>query len=203
MSPNVTQEEKRRTHEHILETAEALFLRKGISETSMNDIVAESGLSKGAIYNHFENKEALLLAIHLRQVEAGLESIRGSFPVGVTPVEKLRIVGDNIFASAARFPRKFQAMNIEFSIIASQRESLAPGIERRYTEIHSFIEGIVAEGIESGDFMSEVSPRDVATLLFATADGLTLHYATTGVDLEWQLIGKAFLDLTLNGLIRR
>jgi len=126
-----------------------------------------------------------------------------AFPIVVTPVEKLRIVGDNIFASMAQFPRKFQAMNLEFSIMASQRDSLAPGIERRYNKIRSFIEDIIVEGINSGDFRGEVSPRDVAALLFATADGLTLHYATAGVDIEWQHIEKAFLDLALNGLIRR
>jgi AcrR family transcriptional regulator len=49
------------TKEHILITAYKLFLQKGFKGTSMNMLVKESGLSKGAFYHYFENKEQLFV----------------------------------------------------------------------------------------------------------------------------------------------
>lgn len=49
------------TKDHILERSAALFNRFGYSATSFGDIMAETGLEKGGIYNHFASKEALML----------------------------------------------------------------------------------------------------------------------------------------------
>lgn len=44
----------------VLEAAASLFIRKGYEETTMQDIMEESGLSKGAIYHHFAGKQEIL-----------------------------------------------------------------------------------------------------------------------------------------------
>ena len=51
-------------------------MRKSFNETSMNDIVAESGLSKGALYNHFNSKEELIVAIYDRFIHRTLGSLK-------------------------------------------------------------------------------------------------------------------------------
>ena len=57
----------------ILETAARLFAQKGYDETSMQDIMDATHLSKGAIYHHFKGKEEILLASR-----TGWESRRGA-----------------------------------------------------------------------------------------------------------------------------
>ena len=47
----------------ILEAALTIFIRKGYSETRMDDIVQEIGLSKGALYHHFQSKRDLFIAL--------------------------------------------------------------------------------------------------------------------------------------------
>ena len=47
------------TVQRILTTASKLFLEKGYEKTSLQDIIRETGLSKGAIYHHFSSKEAI------------------------------------------------------------------------------------------------------------------------------------------------
>lgn len=47
----------------IIETAIKLFAQKGFSQTSIQEIAAASGISKGAFYLHFKSKESLVLAI--------------------------------------------------------------------------------------------------------------------------------------------
>lgn len=47
----------------ILEATGALFAEKGFDATAMQDIMARSGLSKGAIYHHFKSKEEIMQAL--------------------------------------------------------------------------------------------------------------------------------------------
>lgn len=61
MSRNKHPEE---TVELILNTAQTLFFEKGYEHTTIQDIVAHlGGLTKGAIYHHFNSKEEILLAV--------------------------------------------------------------------------------------------------------------------------------------------
>lgn len=58
------QEEKSlQTQKKILDAAGVLFARKGFETTTMQDIMQESGLSKGAIYHHFKSKEEIMQAL--------------------------------------------------------------------------------------------------------------------------------------------
>ena len=51
------------TKNQILEAALRVFVKSGFSKTTMDDIVNESGLSKGAIYHHYGSKKELFLAL--------------------------------------------------------------------------------------------------------------------------------------------
>ncbi|MEI2779257.1 MAG: TetR/AcrR family transcriptional regulator [Tetrasphaera sp.] len=57
--PKVTEERRVAVRTRILEAALRVFLDKGLAATSMADIIAESGMSAGAIYGHFTNKAEL------------------------------------------------------------------------------------------------------------------------------------------------
>ena len=51
------------TREVILKTAIRLLSQHGFASVSMNDVVRESGVSKGGVYWHFKNKDDLVLAV--------------------------------------------------------------------------------------------------------------------------------------------
>jgi AcrR family transcriptional regulator len=59
--------------EPILQVAEELFFSKGFRHTSIDEVAELAGVSKGTIYNRFENKQALFLAV-LNQFTSGLRS---------------------------------------------------------------------------------------------------------------------------------
>ncbi len=58
------------TIEKILSASAELFLEKGFEKTSMQDVAAAAGISKGAIYHHFQSKEEILNAVAERQALA-------------------------------------------------------------------------------------------------------------------------------------
>jgi AcrR family transcriptional regulator len=63
--------------EELLNCAQALFLARGYDDVSLNEVIAEAGVSKGAFYHYFPSKEALLEALAERFAQQALARIRG------------------------------------------------------------------------------------------------------------------------------
>lgn len=61
--PRRTKEEVAKTRAHIIKTAEHLFYTRGVVTTSLQEIAAEAGVTRGAIYWHFRDKADLLWTI--------------------------------------------------------------------------------------------------------------------------------------------
>jgi len=81
----------------LIEAARRLFVERGYAETATPDIVAEAGVTRGALYHHFEDKKALFRAVlehEAQAVAARIETV--SLPAG-SPREAL------LFGAAAYF----------------------------------------------------------------------------------------------------
>ena len=61
-----TKEDAEKTREMLLDAAEEVFLTQGVTSSSLNDIARAAGVTRGALYWHFENKQALFDAMHAR-----------------------------------------------------------------------------------------------------------------------------------------
>jgi AcrR family transcriptional regulator len=90
MPKDKTRPEGITTRDHIIAVARQLFATYGYLATSTEKVLARTGISRGALYHHFENKEALFAAV-LEAVErdlaAGAAQNLGASP---DPVEALR-----------------------------------------------------------------------------------------------------------------
>jgi len=74
--PKVTEEYRAARRDEIADAALRAFRRTGFQATSMADIIAESGLSAGAIYGHYPSKGALVVGVASRIVGARIDDIR-------------------------------------------------------------------------------------------------------------------------------
>jgi AcrR family transcriptional regulator len=63
------------TRERILEVALDLFTEQGYDGTSLREIAAKLGVTKAALYYHFESKEDILQALHMRLHELGRDAL--------------------------------------------------------------------------------------------------------------------------------
>ena len=67
--PKVSEEHKQRRHEQILEAAQRCFARYGYEGATVARLEEATGLSRGAIFNYFPDKESLFLAVAIRTSE--------------------------------------------------------------------------------------------------------------------------------------
>ena len=88
------------TRAKIVTTARRLFAANGYEGTSTEAVLAESQVSRGALYHHFANKEALFAAV-LEAVEEDITAATARAGVGATdPVEALRLAFDSFLDMA-------------------------------------------------------------------------------------------------------
>ncbi|MCR3754027.1 TetR/AcrR family transcriptional regulator [Lentzea californiensis] len=71
-------EQQVRTHEHLLRAGQEVFLRRGFLGATVEEIAAEAGYTRGAVYKHFGGKEGLWLAIVEADAGTHLQGLRGA-----------------------------------------------------------------------------------------------------------------------------
>src|SRR2546430_12834215 len=101
--PNRKIEQGRLTRERVIATATRLFAERGYDATSIETVLHEAEVSRGALYHHFGNKEALFEAV-LEAVEASIAGAIVSEAIGSSdPVQALR-AGCRAWGREARDP---------------------------------------------------------------------------------------------------
>lgn len=132
--------------EAVLLAARQLFVQKGYHTVSIPAIVKASGVSTGAIYSYFANKEELARQLY----EETLSSFQGLFFERVLPCastfEKLRAVAELTFEIAESEPEQ-----MEYMLTMRHDEFLSDPVPLCYSEPFRWIQQIVAEGIAKGD----------------------------------------------------
>ena len=83
--PKVSPEYLAARRAQLVETAREVFSRKGLSDTSMSDLAAASGMSIGGIYRYFASKDELIAAV----AEERDGTVEGAFPGAESPREIL------------------------------------------------------------------------------------------------------------------
>ncbi|MFP4845830.1 TetR/AcrR family transcriptional regulator [Winogradskyella sp. PE311] len=82
------------TKQYILETVAPIFSKNGYAATSMSDLTSATGLTKGALYGNFRNKEDLAIAAFKHNVKKLMDLLRTYVSKGKTPIEKIYLVVD-------------------------------------------------------------------------------------------------------------
>ncbi|MET3289361.1 TetR/AcrR family transcriptional regulator [Brevibacillus fluminis] len=86
------------TRQLILKAALECFSKNGYVNTSLNDIVKISGISKGGIYWHFKSKEEMFVQMIEEEYEPWLNTIHSALSILSDPLEKLKKYGELFYS---------------------------------------------------------------------------------------------------------
>jgi len=193
--PDVSEERKAQ----IYQAALTCFSRKGYHQTTMDDIVAESGLSKGTLYWYFEGKKELFLSLFqelMDQLGQTWESI---------VADKESSATDKLLASIALFRSELGEMVPFFGVMMeayalTRHDEDVKGIIRDFYEPYlKIMTRVIEEGIASGEFRVE-SVRAMALVVMTLFDGIVLAMGTGLWQRDWNEIMDAAEELVLHGL---
>ena len=179
--PKKAQRDSERTRERILASALALFAKKGYVHTTFTDIAARLKMTKGAVYWHFESKQALLMALIDEMLEKFRRQISELLPSGTTSFEGLSfpVVADMMVRNAVQiigdpkgtafFLLIHEQIQWAEASMAKVREDLMRN--QRFGPWAAFKTAIENDARE-GRVRKDVDPIQVATVCVAMWDGL-------------------------------
>jgi TetR/AcrR family transcriptional repressor of uid operon len=155
----------------ILEAALVCFAKRGFHQTSMHDISGEAGISVGLIYRYFENKEAVISAMaarHKEEIQQMLERARQAPSL----LESLEI----LFTAhcCENEPRLVSAFVVDLYAEASRNPHLADLTRDVLETAMAGVRDLIARAPEAQNRGSNLTPDDLAELIFAVARGMLM-----------------------------
>ncbi|GAB1331430.1 TetR/AcrR family transcriptional regulator [Streptomyces sennicomposti] len=183
------------TRAALTDSALALFTEKGFHATSISDIVERAGLTRGAFYSNYRDKEELFLALYdahterllnelreaatTRRPEPGADSAPGSDSrtgSGVHPVMQLheRVTG--------RTPQERQwfMVSMEFTLHAARHPEVARALAVHEDRLTEGLAEVVTTALAGAGRRPGLDPEDLARLLVAAFEGLTARQLVHG-----------------------
>ena len=151
--------EPRSVHrENIVSAASALFMEKGISATSMDDIAKAAGYSKATLYVYFENKEEIVGILVLNSMKKLYDYISSALIQHETTKARYDFICRGLVQYQEEFPFYFKMVLDKINIDFESKEYLP---EERETyqigeEINEKIKNFLLSGMEKGDLRNDL-----------------------------------------------
>lgn len=198
-----TKEEAQVTRDRILDMAEQEFHRRGVSRTSLQDIARAAGLTRGAIYWHFQDKADLFDAMMNRVTLPLEQEIRRSDDPGLDdPVGHIR----RSFTAALRKTVEDAQARRVFEIAVHKVEyvdELEAVRERRLTGLRerlAHVERGLRTAARAGHLGGGVPARAAAVGLHSLIDGLIQNWLLDPEAFDLLRVGRQAIDAYLAGL---
>ena len=200
-----TKEEALATRDRILDTAELVFQRQGVSQTSLNDIAQAAGLTRGAIYWHFRDKADLFNAMMQRATLPMEEAaIRTDSPSTDDPIEHLRRSFVDALNKTVNDPQVRRVFEIATHKVEYVGELQA--VRDRHLQIRNECLAHVQRGLlqamRRGQLSARLPAHAAALGLHALIDGLIQNWMLDPTAFDLVRIGRQVLDAYLAGLAR-
>ena len=187
--------------EQILAAATAVFARKGFDGASMDDIVRESGLSKGGLYWHFDSKDDIIAAILTQFFDKELAELQSFAGLDLPAAERLRLLGETIAADMAGIA-ELASLSLAFYALAARQSETRQFLSDYFQRYRGILAAILQEGIDAGDFAA-MEVTAVATAILAQFEGIALLWSMDPEAIDLAQQSRMAVHLLLEGLLIR
>jgi AcrR family transcriptional regulator len=170
ISPAAATDRGEASRQHILAVAALAFAEHGYNGVSLNDIVRDTGLTKGAFYFHFPSKEALALAVFQDKQDRWVGRILAALetkPRAIDCLEAMLDVGCDIYEqdSSARVVGR-----LCFEL--SSEASASPMLSAHLAMWFEVTEQLIARAQQEGDVRADIDARVTAETIVGAFIGI-------------------------------
>ncbi len=174
----VKQQQSERTRAALIEAATTLLLDRGYEGTTLALLAQRVRMTKGAIYHHFADKEALLRAVieHVRRTWE--REVGARIPAGGDALERIGA----LFEHQARLIEKEPSLCLLVSGLTLQSRSLgrelADLVEGITADLTELVRGIIVDGQRAGAVRDDLDAKDLARSVVAIVKAISCSRAT-------------------------
>jgi AcrR family transcriptional regulator len=193
----LTREDKRQANRaRILQAARKVFAQRGYHGATIAQIADEAGLSNGAVYYNFTNKEDLFLAL-LDQWRAELIRDIGKAVGRPGSAEPQRPFQDEVLhvVAALKRGREWRLLLFEFVTYAARNPQFRERFVAGRQKFKGALASALAERTAAHHIQPALSPEQLAALLTALVNGLALDEVTEPGAIPDDLLATALLVL--------
>ena len=160
----------------IIAAAQEAFDAHGYAATTVDEVAAKAGISKGNIYNYFRSKEDLFEQVFVNVVTAMEADALQIFSEPVPAVEKLERFLDYRCESMEDCKR-IGRLVLEFWATAAREQwgHLGTMLREMYDRWRQRVADILTEGVAQGEFNPGLNPPLSAALIVALLDGIEVE----------------------------
>lgn len=175
----MTRKKSTDSRQGILRTAASLFNQKGYDATSMSDVAAAHGFSKGTLYHHFRSKDEILFHIMSHAMDITEERVTRVVQAIRDPEERLRAL------IRLHIEVVLSAADREITVMLHENHPLPPTLRKRINArkkdyVH-FVENLASEVQKARHGRGHVTARAAAFALLGMINWIHQWYRTDGV----------------------
>ncbi|MEE4255083.1 MAG: TetR family transcriptional regulator [Desulfuromusa sp.] len=201
-----TKEEAERTYHALLDAATKLFIRQGVAKTTLNQIASEAGMTRGAIYWHFNNKDAVIQALWERNDEKlrlPLSTMLSNLSQPY-PAQDFCAAVKNLLHNIVLEPELGQTFRIILHSVefTDEETEIQRFLNGKWLEFYSIIEDGFIALKQHKALRTDLAPDLLTHSLMSYIHGLIHSYLTPrNHKLDLQKEGDRLIDIFLNAVI--
>lgn len=200
--------DKKEKQKKIIQSAASVFSQKGFVRTTVSDIAQEAGIGKGTFYEYFESKEAVIYLVFEYFMEELIPDFQGILQKSISASEKISYMIKE-FSRILQSKEKQDLLSLTFDIWAegirsqNHRDSLESKMNRFYKDYGESVMNVLEQGIQSGEFRSDIRTDVEASVLIGLLDGLMVQWILDREKFPIQSALQAAKATILNGILRQ
>lgn len=192
----------KKTRDRFIEVARSLFARKGVENTTMNDIAAASDKGRRTIYTYFKSKREIFNAVIESESDDLLQSLRMIVAKPISPEKKLMEYVETRLETMREIVSRNGSLKAGFFRDVRKVDRARAVISKK--EI-TLLMGILNEGVELGEF-DVPNVKEWAIMITNAIHGIDVPYirdSLTEYGLQKEKIKEIICNLLLNGIKKR
>jgi TetR/AcrR family transcriptional repressor of nem operon len=160
------------TRQYIIERTAPLFNKKGFDGTTLSDLTEATGLTKGALYGNFRDKEDISLAAFKYTIGKMREQVKLELETARTYkaqlISLLEFFADYVFNPPV--PGGCPLLNTAIEA-DDNRTSMRSVVTKELMQTIDFITDLIVRGIAAGEFKKGIKPKELAYSFFCAIEG--------------------------------